>query len=190
MANPKAKKGTATMKMDLYERITRQIVAELEKGVRPWLKPWHTEHAAGRVTLPLRRNSVPYQGINVPMLWSAAIAKGFAAPIWMTFKQAKDLDTYVRKGEERSLVVYADKIVRTETDADTGEESERAIPFMKGYTVFNVEQIDGLPAPYYAKAMPRTATVQRIEDAERFFGATSATIRHGGNMAYYSVTND
>src|SRR5215472_18908732 len=75
---------------------------------------------------------------------------------WMTFKQAKDLDTYVRKGEERSLVVYADKIVRTETDADTGEESERAIPFMKGYTVFNVEQIDGLPSHYYAQPPVRT----------------------------------
>ena len=178
------------MRTDVYQKITDQIVSALQQGVRPWHQPWNVEHGAGRITRPLRGNGVAYQGINVVMLWSAAIAKGFAAPIWMTFKQAKDLDTYVRKGEERSLVVYADKIVRTETDADTGEESERAIPFMKGYTVFNVEQIDGLPEPYYAKAMPRTATVQRIEDAERFFGATSATIRHGGNMAYYSVTND
>jgi hypothetical protein len=71
----------------------------------------------------------------------AAIEKGYAAPIWMTFKQALDLKANVRKGEHGSLVVYADKIIRTET-TESGEEAERAIPFMKGYTVFNVEQIE------------------------------------------------
>ena len=141
---------------------------ELEKGVRPWHQPWNAEHAAGRITRPLRGNGIPYQGINVLMLWSAAIEKGYAAPIWMTFKQALELNANVRKGEQGSLVVYADKIIRTETDAATGEEAERAIPFMKGYTVFNVEQIDGLPEHYYAKPEVRTDTVQRIAHAEDF----------------------
>ena len=178
------------MRTDVYQRITDQIVSELEKGVRPWFKPWNAEHAAGRITRPLRGNGIPYQGINVLMLWSAAMAKGYAAPIWMTFKQALDLKANVRKGEHGSLVVYADKITRTETDAETGEESERAIPFMKGYTVFNVEQIEGLPEHYYAKPAPRSEIVQRIERAESFFAATGATIRYGGTMASYSVTHD
>ena len=179
------------MKADVYERITDQIVAELEKGVRPWLKPWNAEHAAGRITRPLRGNGIPYRGINVLMLWSAAMEKGYAAPIWMTFKQALELDAHVRKGEKGSLVVYADKITRTETDDGTGEESERDIPFMKGYTVFNVEQIEGLPAQYYAK--PEAAQldpVQRIERAEGFFAATGATIMHGGNRAFYAHRSD
>lgn len=178
------------MRTDVYQKITDQIVAELEKGVRPWLKPWNAEHAAGRITRPLRGNGIPYQGINVLMLWSAAMEKGYAAPIWMTFKQAQEFKAHVRKGEEGSLVVYADKIIRTETDEHTGEEAERAIPFMKGYTVFNVEQIDGLPARFYAKAEPRGETVQRIAHAEQFFAATGANVRQGGNMAYYSVGND
>src|SRR5271156_541455 len=71
------------MKADVYERITGQIVTELEKGVRPWFKPWNAEHAAGRITRPLRSNGIPYRGINVLMLWSEAMTKGFAAPIWM-----------------------------------------------------------------------------------------------------------
>jgi hypothetical protein len=140
------------MKTDVYQRITDQIVCELEKGVRPWMKPWNAEHAAGRITRPLRGNGIPYKGINVLMLWSAAMDKGYAAPVWMTFRQASELKANVRKGEHGSLVVYADKIIRTEADTKTGEEAERAIPFMKGYTVFNVEQIDGLPEHYYAKA--------------------------------------
>jgi antirestriction protein ArdC len=130
------------MRTDVHDRITHQIVAELEQGVRPWHKPWNAEHAAGRITRPLRGNGIPYRGINVLMLWSAAMEKGYAAPIWLTFRQALELGANVRKGEHGSLVVYADKIIRTETDVDTGEESEHAIPFMKGYTVFNVEQID------------------------------------------------
>jgi antirestriction protein ArdC len=178
------------MRTDVYQKITDQIVSELEQGVRPWLKPWNAEHAAGRITRPLRGNGIPYRGINILMLWSAAMEKGFAAPIWMTFKQALEFDAHVRKGEQGSLVVYADKIIRAETDADTGEESERAIPFMKGYTVFNVEQIDGLPERFYAKAEPRGETVQRIERVESFFAATGAVVRHGGNRAYYSISTD
>src|SRR6202158_2351679 len=169
------------MRTDVYQKITDQIVIALEQGVRPWHQPWKVEHSAVRITRPLRGNGIPYQGINVLMLWSAAIEKGYAAPIWMTFKQALEFKAHVRKGEQGSLVVYADKIIRTETDAATGEASEHAIPFMKGYTVFNVEQIDGLPERFHAKAEPRSATVQRIAHAESFFAATGATVRHGGN---------
>jgi antirestriction protein ArdC len=178
------------MKQDVYERITGKIVAELERGVRPWFKPWNAEHAAGRITRPLRHSGVPYQGINVLMLWSAAVAQGYAAPIWMTYRQASGLGAHVRKGEKGELVVYADRIRRTEVDADTGEEREHEIPFMKGYTVFNVEQIEGLPAHFYAPAEPQIDPVQRIGHAESFFAATGADIRHGGNQAYYSVTHD
>ena len=178
------------MKADVYERITGQIVTELEKGVRPWFKPWNAEHAAGRITRPLRSNGIPYRGINVLMLWSEAMTKGFAAPIWMTFKQALELNAHVKKGEKGSLVVYASKVTRTEVDGDSGEETERDIPFMKGYTAFNVEQIEGLPAQYYATAAPRLDTIQRIDRAESFFAATGVNIQHGGDRAFYSATHD
>ncbi len=178
------------MKTDIYERITAQIVSSLEQGVRPWLKPWNAEHAAGRITRPLRSNGIPYQGINVLMLWSESVAKGYAAPIWMTFKQALELGACVRKGEHGSLVVYASSVTRTEKDEGTGEETESPIRFMKGYTVFNVEQIDGLPAHYHAPAAPRLDPVARIAQAENFFAATGADIRHGGDRACYSVMHD
>jgi antirestriction protein ArdC len=178
------------MKKDVYSKITDQIVSELEKGVRPWLKPWNAEHAEGRITRPLRANGIPYRGINVVMLWSAAMAKGYAAPQWMTFKQALELNANVRKGETGSLVVYTSKFTRTETDNGTGEESERDIPFMKGYTVFNVEQIEGLPAQFYPKPAPRSEQLPRIERAEAFFAATKAVIRHSGTQAYYSIGSD
>jgi antirestriction protein ArdC len=175
---------------DVYSRITNKICADLEAGVRPWLKPWNAEHAAGRITRPLRWNGIPYRGINVVMLWSASVTKGHACPLWLTFKQALDLGGHVRKGETGELVVFASSITRTATD-DTGEESEREIPFLKGYTVFNAEQCDALPAHYYAKAELTTLTApQRIEQAERFFAATGAAIRHGGTRAFYAEGPD
>jgi antirestriction protein ArdC len=178
--------SSITARPDVYSRITSKIIADLEQGVRPWMKPWNADHAAGRITRPLRHNGIPYKGINVVMLWSAAVAKGYSAPLWFTFRQAQELDAHVRKGEAGELVVYADRITRTETDAK-GEAVEREIPFLKGYTVFNAEQIEGLPAHCYAKAEPPALTLpERIESADRFFAATRADIRHGGTRAYYA----
>jgi antirestriction protein ArdC len=178
------------MRTDVYERITQRIVADLERGVRTWLAPWSVEHAAGRPTRPLRANGVPYQGINVIELWSSAVIHGFAAPIWMTFKQAQELGGHVRKGEHGSQVVYVSKITRTETDADTGEASPREIPFMRSYTVFNVDQIEGLPPHYYALVAQRPDPAQRVAHAESFLEATGAQVRHGGARAYYRMSGN
>src|SRR5262249_14921423 len=179
-----------TNRQDVYTRITSQIIASLEKGVRPWVKPWNAEHAAGRITRPLRHNGQPYSGINILSLWMSAELQGFAAPIWMTYRQAVEMKAHVRKGEKGSLVVYANAITRTERDEKTGEDVEREIPYMKGYSVFNVEQIDGLPEIFYAKAAPTLDPVARIERAEKFFAACNATIHTGGTRAYYAQEND
>ncbi len=178
-----------TEKPDIYARITGQIINSLEQGVRPWIRPWNAEHAAGRITRPLRYGGQPYSGINILMLWAAAVEKGFAAPIWMTFKQATELGAHVRKGEKGSLVVYANAIKKTDTDAD-GNEVEREIPFLKGYIVFNVEQIEALPEIYYAKVESKFSPVERIAHVETFFGNTGATIHFGGNRAYYTMDTD
>src|SRR4051794_34489858 len=162
---------------DVYTRVTERIVADLEQGIRPWMRPWAAEHAAGRITRPLRQNGTPYRGMNIPLLWGDAMAKGFISPIWMTFKQALELKACVRRGEHGSLVVYANSITKTETN-DAGEDVEREIPFMKGYTVFNVEQIDGLPEHYYAKPENPLPLSERIDAADRFLTATGATINH------------
>src|SRR5215472_13792776 len=179
-----------TERQDVYARITSKIIASLEQGVRPWMKPWNAEHTAGRITRPLRYNGQPYSGINILMLWATATEQGFSAPIWMTFKQTLELNAHVRKGEKGSLVVYANSITRTEHDDATGEDVEREIPFLKGYTVFNVEQIEGLPQIYYAKAESKLTPVERIARAEEFIAATKAVINYGGNRAYYAAGPD
>jgi antirestriction protein ArdC len=174
---------------DVYARITERIVADLEKGVRPWIQPWSAANATGRITRPLRHTGEPYSGMNVLLLWSEAMARGFASPTWMTFKQANELGGHVRKGESGSIVIYASRFTKTETDA-LGGEVGRDIPFLKTYSVFNVDQIDGLPEHFYRAPPPILDPIERIEDADRFFAHTGAVIRHGGSAAFYSPSTD
>lgn len=180
---------TTRTRADVYNRVTDRIIADLEQGVRSWLKPWNAANTEGRITRPLRHNGTPYRGVNILLLWGEAMNKGYASSSWMTYQQAAQLNAQVRKGEHGALVVYADRFTRIEAD-DQGEDVEREIPFMKGYTVFNVEQIEGLPDHYTVKPEPKGEPMPLLEDAERFFAATSATFRHGGNMAYYAPGPD
>lgn len=174
---------------DVYARITDRIVADLERGVRPWVRPWNAANAAGRITRPLRYNGMPYQGINVVLLWSEAVSRGFASSTWMTFKQSLELGGHIRKGETGTMVVYANKIIKTETD-DKGDDVERTVPFLRAYTVFCVDQIDGLPDQYYTSVAPSTPPERRLAHADAFFANTGATIRHGGDKAYYAPSLD
>ena len=171
---------------DIYTRITNQIIEQLEAGVRPWTQPW----IGGRtVTRPLRHDGTPYTGVNILLLWSEAFNLGFASPTWMTFRQALALGAHVRKGEKGSTVVYANRIVRTETD-EAGDEVEQRIPFLKAYTVFNVEQIDDLPDACRPTPPEPINPDKRLERIERFFAGLEADIRHGGSAAYYVPASD
>jgi antirestriction protein ArdC len=181
-----AASGTdALSRSDRYSHITGKITADLEGGVRPWHRPWSATNMEGCITRPLRHNGVPYQGINVVVLWMAAVSNGYASPHWFTFRQAQKIGGHVRKSERGELVVYADRIIRTATD-EAGAETDRAIPFLKGYTVFNAEQCEKLPAHYVTRIGAPLPIARRIETAHRFFAATGAAIRHGGNRAYYA----
>ena len=178
-------------KKDVYARVTNRIIEDLERGVRPWLKPWSAEHIQA-VSRPHRHNGIPYQGINVLMLWGEAADKGYTCPTWLTFKQAKSLKAHVRKGEHGALVVYANTVTKTERNEETGDDETRSFPVLKGYTVFNAQQIEGLPEQYYFKLEEPTPESKnaRLASAEQFLASTGATIRHGGGRAYYAPAPD
>ena len=184
-----SRKSKNSTRRDIYTRITERIVADLEKGVRPWVQPWSAGNLAGQVSRPLRHNGQPYSGLNVLLLWSESIACGYTSASWMTLRQANELGAHVRKGESGATVVYASRFTRTEKDA-SGGEVDRDIPFLKAYTVFNCDQIDGLPDQYQLPPEPVAEPFNRIEHADRFFANTDAVIRHGGGQAFYQPSTD
>jgi antirestriction protein ArdC len=124
---------------NLYDEVTARIVGELEAGRFPWVQPWGT---AGSAAPGLPRNALTgrtYSGVNVLLLWGAAIAHGHPSQSWMTFRQAQEAGGCVRKGERGVTVVYADRFVpKGEAErAAREDESARAVPFLKRFTVFN-----------------------------------------------------
>lgn len=181
--------ATTSSRTDIYTRVTDRIVEQLEQGIRPWLKPWSAEHAAGRINRPLRSNFQPYNGINILMLWASAEDQGFCSPLWLTFNQCKELGGHVKKGEHGSPVVYASTF-KKEEEGDDGESTERDIPFLKQYTVFNAEQCEGLPERFYEMKTEPKPMLERIAAADQFFKQTGADIREGGNQAYYTISHD
>ena len=187
-------KGASTMTKsiatrDPHSRITDRILAELEQGTRPWLKPWSSGEMATAQTRPLRATGQPYRGINVLLLWIEAQEFGFVSPSWMTYRQAQALGAQVRKGEHGATVVYYGNSNKTVRDEASGEDREETFRFLKTYTVFNVAQIDGLPERFHS--VPETAPeVERIERAEAFFDSILATVNHGGDRAYYMPSAD
>ena len=191
-ASPTIARKPSAPAPDAYARITERILADLERGVRPWCKPWGGDQLAARVTRPRRANGKPYSGINVLLLWLEAIEAGHRSPTWMTYRQAQELGGQVRKGERGAPIVYMGETTRTRRDEQTGEESEQGVRFLKTYTVFNVGQIDGLPDVFRVPEpeAPALPGPEPIAQAEAFFAATGAEIRRGGAHAFYNVGSD
>lgn len=177
---------TAARRPDVYARVTDQIVAHLEAGVRPWQRPWTTGETAVR---PLRANGTPYRGVNVLALWLAAAGAGYPSPFWFTFRQADELGGHVRKGERGTLVVYANSVTKAEPTEDDAD-AERKLFLLKDYAVFNACQIEGLPAWLSGPLPDRFSPADRVGHADAFFGSTGIDLRHGGGRAFYAPAAD
>jgi antirestriction protein ArdC len=176
----------------LYTEITDKIIAELEAGRIPWVQPWGT--AAIKASLAMPRNASTqrgYSGINVLILWGAVVECGFSGQSWLTFRQALGLGGHVRKGARGTTVVYADRFIPEDERrraAEMGEEPG-AIPFLKRFTVFNIDQCAGLPEDIVGTVVPPPP--DQIEpQAEALIAATGADFRIGGARAYYNTTGD
>ena len=172
---------------ELYGKIAKQISAQLAEGVLPWHRPWAVDPNR-RVSKPLRENAVPYQGINVLILWGAALDAGYASPFWMTYRQAQSVGAQVRKGERATHIVFAKTAKKTETD-ESGDETQVPLHVRRVYAVFNADQIDGLPAKY-VPAIPDVNPDARDAACEAWFGSLGIDIRYGGERAYYAPGPD
>jgi antirestriction protein ArdC len=174
------------MKRDVYSEVSARIVSELERGAAPWIKPWS---ATPGQNVP--QNAVtnrPYSGCNVILLWLAR-DRGWKTPRFLTFKQAVEAGGHVRKGEHGTKVYFVKQL---QVKDGEGEEAEsRLIPMMREYTVFNVEQCDGLPDSIRAgKPMRVRNPDARDELADDFLRSTHADIREGHGEAYYVPSHD
>lgn len=183
---------------DWYLEATNRVIAALESGLhRPddFKLPWI---GAGAPINALRRSA--YRGINILTLSIDAAHKGFDSREWATFKQWKELGADVRKGEHGSLVLFwktypcnasgpseQNEIADDGQDVQDEDTKTRHRLVCRGWTVFNADQVTGYVPP---TSPSQPAGAQKIERLEKFVAATGAAIKHGGERAYYSISED
>lgn len=174
----------AKARFDIKQHVTDTIIKQIEAGTPPWRKPWTGDMAGA--SFPLRHNGEKYQGVNVLMLWATAMMQGYQSARWMTFKQALDLGGCVKKGAKSTKSVYYGTY---EKEVDGEAETVRVVKY---FSVFNVDQIEGLPEEYYIRPdPPRDLGTEANPELDSFFDAIGAEIVTSDKpQAYYDPKND
>lgn len=172
-------------RINLYDEVTARIISELEQGRVPWVQPWSSRG----VGPALPRNALTarsYSGVNVLILWGAVIEHAYPTQSWLTFKQALDAGGCVRKGEQGTTVVYADRFTPETEKAravETGADA-RTVAFLKRFTVFNVAQCEGLREGLAADPAPLPER-EIMPVCESVIAASGVRFHIGGDRACY-----
>lgn len=177
---------TSTSRADVKSEIARTLIDAMERGDTPWQKPWSSQ--ALRPVNPTSNNA--YRGINRVLL----ALSGRDDPRWMTYQQAHANKWQVRRGEKGTQIVKLVELSPQEAaqnGADAGGQAEQHVAerrrafALKRYTVFNAQQIDGVPE----LQTPPALDFDPVERAEAVMAAlrekTGLIVVHKGAQACY-----
>ena len=184
----------ATKKSDVYQIITDKMISLLEAGTIPWQKPWKTTKGGKQILPKNFISNKNYNGINLFLLSCTP----YESNLWLTYNQAKGKGGSVKKGEKGFPVVFwnfLDKKDRASGQIVVGPNGKvERIPLLRYYTVFNIEQCEGIEIP---KSKTPLEEEQKIvfcpnEEAEKIWQGMPGKpeLLFGGNAAYYSPSLD
>jgi putative DNA primase/helicase len=183
----------ADSKKAFHEQVAEKLIEQLRQGTAPWQRPWEPGEAASLIPINPTTGK-RYRGINAIQLMS----QGRIDQRWLTYKQAAAAGAQVRKGEHGTAIQYwkfSEEQTRTDENGKPvldaqGKPIKAEVrlerPRVFFATVFNAEQIDGLPP-----LQRREQTWNAVERAEAILKASGAAIQHGGqNRAFYRLRTD
>ena len=190
-------------KKDICQEITDRIIAALEAGTAPWLKPWNDPE--GNWELPCNAVSGRfYQGVNILLLWIAAEEKGYQQSKWITARAANQLGGYVRRGEKATIIASYCPIEREKLDDDgnpiyneDGDPEMEQFAILKRYPVFNIEQCEGLPSNMFNTEVNAVCSNDEMKqyhiysDIRKIIDGMSLTVtmKPSSKAFYHSVTD-
>jgi antirestriction protein ArdC len=165
---------------DHYKTITDKIVSQLEQGTKPWNLPFFRGGGSIPHNITTKSN---YRGMNVIILWLNQMENKFDTCGYLTFNQAKKAGSKIKKGS-KGEPVYFFSTYESE-NKQTGKKA--SVPFMKKFTVFNREQVEGMEVPEEEK---NHATINKVEKITEILRASGAKIEEGGRRACYIPSTD
>ena len=172
------RKRKGKSKAEVERLITSQIIAALESDTGNWAKPWASLDDAPSNA----KTGRDYRGVNRLVLSITQHAAMYERGIWATIKQWNSLGARVNKGEKASYITVRSERLDKETDEVTGV-------FWRAAPVFNAAQVNGYEVP--ALADPRALQgYLEYANADAFVLRTGATIKHGGDKAFYMPSKD
>ncbi|TLS77203.1 ArdC family protein [Photobacterium damselae] len=182
----KGKKRVAKVTKDMYQIVTDRIIAALENGVKPWACPWDKTQQCDMLPVNFKTKA-QYSGVNILLLWSETVEKGYSSPYWLTYKQAAELGGNVIKGQKGTTIIYY-KLWEKENEDGTEEK----IPMLKSFSVFNLDQIENIEKPAVTVNEERTkhSDFAVMANVEETIQKTGAIINHLGVRAFYSPSQD
>ncbi|MBK6470324.1 MAG: DUF1738 domain-containing protein [Betaproteobacteria bacterium] len=174
---------------DLYTSVTQRIIAALEAGTPPWHCPWRRDGTDARPANATTGRA--YRGINVLLLNLQAMAQGYRASRWLTFAQAVAVGARVRKGEHGTQIVFfkLHELDKASHQEAANDPERRVVPLLRAFTVFNVDQVDGLPERLTPEPL-EPGSWEPLDAADHILEQSGALFRHGGSKAFYAPDAD
>ncbi len=180
------------MSQTIRKQITDQIIAALESNLVPWRRPWRSPKNGGRPTSV--STGRPYSGVNPLLCELHALKHCFQSQWWGTFRQWESLGgrikqrpSHVKSGEWGCRIVLYKPISKRVVD-DAGQENEERFFILKTFTVFNIDQVEGVQLDRFRVSHNEGEVVlPKYDEAERLIHATQSEIRFGGDQAFYSL---
>ncbi|MBP2170703.1 antirestriction protein ArdC [Erwinia toletana] len=177
---------------DIYQKVTDEIIAAVEEGCIPWIRPWRDGEPVFPINAALNR---AYNGINIPLLWHSANRNGYEHDRWLTYRQALNAGGYVRMGEKSTLAVLYLPQERTDKDENgnpiidkNGQPKIKHFALLREFRLFNIAQCEGLPLSYMQPVIQVSAPV---ESADAIISHSGVPVIHRRQQrAYYYPLRD
>ncbi|HUZ92206.1 MAG TPA: zincin-like metallopeptidase domain-containing protein [Methylocella sp.] len=184
-----SRSGGPTKPRDHYQDLTDRVIAALEAGTRPWQKPWDPDKTGGPAMPVNGATGRRYRGINTLVLGMSTLAFATSDPRWCTYKQAAERGWQIRRGERGTTVFFFKQLqIEDHTAAESNSEHTKRIPLLRSFTVFHASQIDSIPA--FTPPTIEEAPWRRPEAVDMILRNSNATIRVGGDRAFFSPSTD
>lgn len=179
----------------MREEMINSFIDCLKKDTIPWHRGWSSERPFNAVT------NTEYHGANALWLTYNQQAQLYKDPRWCTFKQAQSKGWKIKQGSKGTKIEFWSlydteekrKLTRTEakqlTDELTAEEfTNRVKPVSNTYTVFNGEQIEGIPLYEIRKNVLHLD--EFLSGRNKLIENMKVGFKEGGNEAFYSIAED